>query len=134
MKPIFRIGNKGFSLIEVLATVSIFVFGVSRIFVVFGETGGAVRHTGNRLIAGVILENSIWKLRDSVSRGIDPGQGDKTNFLLKSHPGVELRYKVESVPGSGSLHRALVEASWSEGRKKIEISREILLRGDLQKI
>jgi len=121
-------GNKGFTLLEVLLTVSILVFGVSQIFLIFFESGTAVRHIGNRLTADLMMENEAWEVREFIDD--ETLTGDYAYGKLREGiPEFSMAVKLSKLKGFDRLFKLEMRTAWAEGRRKVALTRVRYVKG-----
>ncbi|MFA6636331.1 MAG: prepilin-type N-terminal cleavage/methylation domain-containing protein [Candidatus Omnitrophota bacterium] len=128
MRTIYPTGSKGFTLLEILITISVFTFGFSQIFSIFFESGAAVQHVENRLAAVVLMENATWEAVDF--RGPLDAVGTYRRGSMETAGGQEFHITAEAskVPGFRKLHRLDVTAVWNEGKKNVSMKKESFIR------
>ena len=128
MRPISLTGSKGFTLLEVLVTVLIFTVGFSQLFMIFFESGAAVRHVGNRLAAVVFMENAAWEAEKTKSM-IAVKEGYRYEKTEMNGPQEMLiTAEAKKIDGFKKLYKLEVRAVWSEGKKSISMRRERFIR------
>lgn len=128
MRTMLPTGSRGFTLIEILLTLSIFTLGFSRLFLVFFESGAALRHVGNRLSAVVFMENAVWE----AGRGRGSGSLQEVHRYNKTEPigrqNIQISVLEQKVPGFSKLYKLEAEASWKEGKRSVSLRKEGLIR------
>ena len=124
----FLTGNKGFTLLEILLTVSILVFGVTQIFLIFTESGSAVRHIGNRLTAGLMMENEAWEVRELIDD--ETLMGDRVYGKVRDGiPEIKMAVKLSKLKGFDRLFKLETKTAWAEGRRNVALTRVRYVKG-----
>jgi prepilin-type N-terminal cleavage/methylation domain-containing protein len=128
MKAGYLTGSKGFTLLEVLLTVSVLVFGLSQISLIFAESGTAVRHIGNRLTAALMMENEVWEVREIVDD--ETFTGDRFYGRVREGiPEFNMAVQLRKLDGFDRLFKLEMKTTWAEGRKNVALARVRYVKG-----
>jgi len=138
-----RIGSKGFTpleikfltgftLIEVMVTVSILSFGILLLYHSFFISVDSVQYASNRLNAQIWLDNKAWEEKDSFMRaGAIPTASDTGTFKLN---GRDFAFQRSTQPLDLQLGLQLyaltLTLSWKESGKERSLSYATYLAAD----
>jgi prepilin-type N-terminal cleavage/methylation domain-containing protein len=128
MRTIYPTGSKGFTLLEILITISVFTFGFSQIFLIFFESGAAVKHVENRLAAIVMIENAAWEAVESRASLEAGGTYRRGSMETARDQEFHITAEASKVPGFQKLYKLDVTAAWNEGRKNVSMKEERFIR------
>ena len=119
--------KNGFTLIEVMVTVSILAFGIVAIYEALFICLDTFSYYSNSLQAQTWLEEKIWEVQDEFIRTefINTGQ---TNGTVKIRNKMFYwRTGLNRIGGDQSLYRLDLSLGWTQGNRKPNISREVYI-------
>ncbi len=112
-----RIGNKSFTLIEVMVTVSVLSFGILLLYHSFFISVDSVQYASNRINAQIWLDSKAWDEKDSFARsgGVVPVASETGVFKLNGRDFIFNRSMQPLDPG---LYALTLTLSWKESGKE----------------
>lgn len=118
-----RIGNKGFTLLEVMMTTVVLSLGAVLIYNSFFTSVDAFDYYSTLYKTIPWMDEKIWETQDSLAR-LGPGASVETGGSLNS-ANKNILWNLSFVPinSAGNLYRIDLILFWPQGNKKIQLSR-----------
>jgi prepilin-type N-terminal cleavage/methylation domain-containing protein len=123
----------GFTLIEVLLTVSILSCSMVLIFNVLFGSIYVVKHINNRFESEIIMDNETWNARQELRKGPLEEEYEQTKVVGKD-PGFTVDVSLTPVLDYDNLYLLKTLITWEEGRKNITLERSLYLRSPLMEL
>ncbi|MCM8780611.1 MAG: prepilin-type N-terminal cleavage/methylation domain-containing protein [Candidatus Omnitrophica bacterium] len=118
-----RIGNRSFTLIEIMVTTVIFVLGVLLIYQAFFISLDSFNYCLDYLRIAPCLDETIWQAQDSITHfNIAPNLEPACEFILMPKDR-QWEFGCSVIDKNQNLYRINLRATWRRGKKDVSISR-----------
>lgn len=116
-----RIGNKGFSLIEVMFATAILSLGTVLIYEAFFISLDSFNYYSNYLSVIPWMDEKIWQAQDDLNKFGALTQIGTTDEFQKA--GKAFRWNLNYYPIDDGLYRIDLNLYWQEGQRKVKLLR-----------
>lgn len=119
-----RIGNKGFTFIEVMVTAAVLSLGTVMIQGGLLRAADILNRASNTLIARQWMDEKLWQAQEALlySKEEDSPQETSGNF---SEYGRDFNWSLAADSLGIDLYELRLSVSWSQGGRPVEITKEI---------
>ena len=118
-----RIGNKGFTLLEVVITTAVLSLGAALIYQTFFVTLDTYNYSSNLLNTIPWMDNKVWQAQDAIARSGDKANLDTAGELDSAGKKIIWNLSVNSIGDGGSLYKVNLQVYWRQGQRNIQLSR-----------
>lgn len=116
-----RIGNRGFTLMEVMTATCVLSLGTVLIYESFFITLGSFNYYSNYLNVASLLDEKIWAAQDNLSR-LGPSSQIETRGEFANR-NKNFRWNLSYNLISQNLYQIDLTLSWQEGQRKVKLLR-----------
>ena len=119
----YALCDEGFTLLEVLVSVSILSCSLIFIFHIFFGVAYGLDHLNNRFDAGLLLEEEIWEAKNILRKDVYEEVYEK-NVSCGDDGRYNISIKMTKRPDFDDLYTLAAGIAWTERDKKIVFKRE----------
>lgn len=121
-----KIGNKAFSLVEVMVATSVLSLGAVLIYEAFFISLDTFNYYSNNLKAIIYIDEKLWHLQDELSRYNTLSATQTSGELTTENKDFiwSTSYEMIDAADKSNLYKIDLALTWKEGTKNVRLSRE----------
>jgi prepilin-type N-terminal cleavage/methylation domain-containing protein len=118
-----RTGNKGFTLIEIMAATAVLSLGIVLVYEAFFVSLDALGYCHSYLQVASQLDEKIWSAQDNLQRLGASARIESGGSFENNHKAFNWNLSYYLIDEAENLYRIDSEMLWQEGKKNVSLSR-----------
>jgi len=118
-----RIGNRGFTLMEVMTATAILSLGTVFIYEAFFISLDSFNYCSNYLNVASWGDEKVWQAQDNLTRLGPQAQIEDSGVFSNRNKNFSWRLSHDLIDEAGGLYKIDLTLSWKEGPRNVKLSR-----------
>jgi prepilin-type N-terminal cleavage/methylation domain-containing protein len=118
-----RIGNRGFTLIEVMIATVILAVGILFIYEAFFISIDLYNYCSDYMKVSYFPDEKIWQAQDSLARSGNPGDIEKEGELVVNNKSFFWYLAIDAIDEPAGLYKINMSLYWRSGKRNINLAR-----------
>ena len=124
LRTMLRIGNKGFTLVEVMVTIAILSFGIVMLYEAFFTCLNGFSYSKSRLGVQRWTDEKIWEVEHELIRSRTLITGESAGSFIDKNKNFAWKMSINLIDEAQDayLYKLSLDVNWKEAQKNVSLS------------